>query len=50
LVDAVVREWMQQLEEDSDYKVEEVADYMATFFAIFHVVDTFLASRDVGFL
>jgi hypothetical protein len=41
---------MQRLEEDGNYKEEEVADYMATFFAIFYVDDAFLASRDVGFL
>ncbi len=50
LVDAVVWEWMQQLEEDGDYKEEEVAEYMATLFAIFYVNDAFLASRDAGFL
>jgi hypothetical protein len=41
LVDAVVWEWMQQLEEDGD---------IATFFAIFYVNNAFLASRDAGFL
>jgi hypothetical protein len=41
---------MQQLEEDGDYKEEEVAEYMATFFAIFYVYDPFLASRDASFL
>jgi hypothetical protein len=41
---------MQQLEEDGDYKEEEVAEYMATFFAIFYVDDAFLASQDAGFL
>jgi hypothetical protein len=50
LVDAVVWEWMQQLEEVEDYKEEEVAEYMATLFAIFYVDDAFLASWDVGFL
>ncbi len=50
LVDVVVWEWMQQLEEDGDYKEEEVAEYMATFFAIFYVDDAFLASWDAGFL
>jgi hypothetical protein len=50
LVDAVVWEWMQQLEEDGDYEEEEVAEYMATFFAIFYVNDAFLASQDAGFL
>ncbi len=41
---------MQQLEEEGDYKEEEVAEYMATFFAIFYVDDAFLASQDAGFL
>jgi hypothetical protein len=50
LVDAVVWEWMQQLEETRDYKEEEVGEYMATFFAIFYVDDAFLASWDAGFL
>jgi hypothetical protein len=44
LVDAVVWEWMRQLEEDGDYKEEEVAEYMVTFFPIFYVNDEFLAS------
>jgi hypothetical protein len=50
LVDAVVWEWMRQLEEDGDYEEEEVAEYMATFFTIFYVDDAFLTSRDAGFL
>ncbi len=50
MVGAVVWEEMQQLEEDGDYKEEEVAEYMATFFTIFYVDDAFLASRDAGFL
>jgi hypothetical protein len=41
---------MRQLEEDGDYKDEEVAEYMATFFAIFYIDDAFFASRDAGFL
>ncbi len=41
---------MQQLEEDGDYEEEELAEYMATFFATFYVDDAFLASRDAGFL
>jgi hypothetical protein len=35
LANALVWEWMQQLQEDGDYEEEELADYMATFFAIF---------------
>jgi hypothetical protein len=50
LVDAVVWEWMRQLELDGDYDEEQAAELMATFFAIFYVDDAYLASRDVGFL
>jgi hypothetical protein len=50
LVDAVVWEWIRQLQEDRDHKEEELAEFMATFFAIFHVDDAYLASRDAGFL
>jgi hypothetical protein len=50
LVDAVVWEWMRQLEQDGDYDKEQAAELMATFFAIFYVDDAYLASRDAGFL
>jgi hypothetical protein len=50
LVDAVVREWVQQLEENRDYKEGKLAALTATFFAIFYVDDVYLASRDAGFL
>jgi hypothetical protein len=50
LVDAVVWEWMRQLEQDGDYKEGGIAEFMATFFAIFYVDDTYLASWDAGFL
>ncbi len=50
LVDAVVREWMRQLEQDGDYGEEQAAELTATFFAIFYVEDAYLASRDAGFL
>jgi hypothetical protein len=35
MVDAIVREWIQQLRVDGDYDEKEFAEYMATFFAIF---------------
>jgi hypothetical protein len=38
------------LQEDGDYKEEEVAEFMATFFAIFYFNDAYLASRDAVFL
>jgi hypothetical protein len=44
MVDAVVREWIQQLRVDGDYKEREFVEYMATFFAIFYVDDAYLAS------
>ena len=50
LVDAVVWEWMRQLEQDGDYDEEQAAELMATFFAIFYVDDAYLASRDAEFL
>ena len=50
LVDAVVREWSWQLQEDGDYKNDELEDLMATFFAIFYFDNAYLASRDAGFL
>jgi hypothetical protein len=50
LVDAVVGEWVQQLEEDGDYAEGKLAALTATFFAIFYVDDAYLASRDAGFL
>jgi hypothetical protein len=50
MVDAVVREWIQQLRVDGDYKEREFAEYMATFFAIFYVDDAYLASWDAEFL
>jgi hypothetical protein len=50
LIDAVVQEWMRQLEQDGDYDKEQATELMATFFAIFYVNDAYLASRDAGFL
>ncbi len=50
VVDAVVWEWMRQLEQDGDYNEEQAAELTATFFTIFYVDDAYLASRDAGFL
>jgi hypothetical protein len=50
LVDTVVREWIQQLRQNRDYKEEELAEFMATFFAIFYIDNAYLTSRDAGFL
>jgi hypothetical protein len=38
------------LREDGDYKEEELAEFMATIFAIFYVNDVYLASRHLVFL
>jgi hypothetical protein len=43
MVDAVVREWIQQLRVDGDYDEKEFEEYMVTFFAIFYVDDAYLA-------
>ncbi len=50
MVDAVIREWIQQLRIDRDYEEREFAEYMLTFFAIFYVDDAYLASWDAEFL
>ena len=50
VVDAVIWEWMRQLQQEGDYDGEQVAEFIATFFAIFYADDTYLASRDAGFL
>jgi hypothetical protein len=50
LVDAVVREWIWELQECGEFKEGEILEFMATFFAIFYVNDAYLTSRDVGFL
>jgi hypothetical protein len=50
MVDAVVWEWMCQLEQDGDYNKEQAVELTATFFAIFYVDNAYLASRDAGFL
>jgi hypothetical protein len=50
LVNSVVWQWLRLLQEDGDYEEEELAEYMATFFAIFYINDAYLASRDGVFL
>ncbi len=50
LVDAVAREWLRVLQEGGNYEVWELDNLMSTFFAIFHVDDAYLASRDAEFL
>ncbi len=50
LLDAVVRKWVRQLEEDGVYEEGKLAALTSTFFAIFYVNNAYLASRDAGFL
>jgi hypothetical protein len=50
LVDAVAREWVQQLREESELEEAVITELMAAFFAIFYVDDAYLASRDPEFL
>ena len=49
LVDAVAREWLQILRDESVLGEEAIDLLMATFFAIFYVDDAYLASRDPDF-
>jgi hypothetical protein len=50
LVDAVAREWMWILWDESELEEEAIKKLMATFFTIFYVDDAYLASRDPEFL
>ncbi len=50
LVDAVVREWLRQLHDNSIVDPEELDLLMAAFFAIFYVDEAYLAARDPNFL
>jgi hypothetical protein len=50
LVDAVAREWLQILQDESELEEEAIELLLATFFAIFYVDDAYLASRDPDFL
>ncbi len=49
LVDAVTREWLRELQEGSVLEPDKINRLMATFFAILHVDDAYLASRDPEF-
>jgi hypothetical protein len=50
LVDAVAREWVRLLRDESKLEEEAIDQLLATFFAIFYVDDAYLASRDPEFL
>ncbi len=50
LVDAVAREWLQELQEGNALEPDEIDHLMSTFFAIFYVDSAYLASRDPYFL
>ena len=38
------------MQEDGDYEEEELAEFIATFFAIFYIDDAYLTSQDAVFL
>ncbi len=50
LVDAIAREWMQELQEGSALEPDKIDCLMATFFAIFYVNDVYLPSCNPDFL
>jgi hypothetical protein len=50
LVDAVAREWVRQLQEESELEEEVITKLMAAFFANFYIDDAYLALRDPEFL
>jgi hypothetical protein len=50
LVDAVAREWLRILWDESELEEEAIEMLMATFLAIFYVNDAYLASRNPDFL
>jgi len=50
MVDAVAHEWFRELREGGDYEEWELDELMSTFFAIFYVDNSYLASRDAEFL
>jgi hypothetical protein len=50
LVDAVAREWVRQLREESELEEAVITEVMAAFFAIFYIDDAYLALRDPEFL
>ncbi len=49
-IGAVAREWLRELQEGSKLEEEEVDHLMATFFAIFCIDNTYLASSNPEFL
>jgi hypothetical protein len=50
LVDAVAREWVRQIREESELEEAVITELAAAFFVIFYVDDAYLASRDPEFL
>jgi hypothetical protein len=50
MVDAVVREWLQILRDESGLEVEELDKMMDALFTIFNVDDAYIAARDPIFL
>jgi hypothetical protein len=50
LVDAVAREWVRQLWEESELEEAVITELITAFFAIFYVDNAYLASWDLEFL
>jgi hypothetical protein len=50
MVDAVVREWLQILREESELEGEELDKMMEALFAIFYVDNAYIAAWDPIFL
>ncbi len=50
LVDAVAREWVRQLREESELEEAVITELMTALFAIFYIDNTYLALRDPEFL
>ncbi len=46
LVNAVAREWVRQLREESELEEAAITEIMAAYFAIFYVDNAYLASWD----
>lgn len=42
LIDVVVREWIQELRVGGGFEEHELLEFMATFFTIFYIDDTYL--------
>jgi hypothetical protein len=50
LVNAIARDWVRQLREESELEEAVITKLIAALFAIFYIDDAYLASRDPEFL